>query len=363
MYSRERSVRALGDFLGHQAPSLRSVEFNGIFPILGSFFPLPSLTELYLRLPGGMDPFRISSLFRLFSSCPRLQTARINVQCTLSQDIVLGQVILLDSLVELEYTCNNFGRFIPFLRLPRLKRLRIFLGKVEKLADLLPHNGHNLLSGATTMSHFYDGGSQAVELSGNGVDASFGAFENAMGTTSAGWFSDDTYIPFGQIGDLEFGGYHISADFPFHLFKKLTTFRVIPKSEPIAAVVFGLLRPRPGAGIPCPSLRGITYTFSKPTEWYMRPLIGLARERERAGYQLELVCVLVTLRPDPDLEEELREHVGELQVGIPEEVDRAPLYMAALDVYKYKRMSVALQGNCCVEAHITPQKNRQVTPF
>ena len=50
----------------------------------------------------------------------------------------------------------------------------------------------------------------------------------------------------------------------------------------------------------------------------MRPLISLAKERERAGYRLELVWVPGAQEPDPDLEEELREHVGEFRVCVTE---------------------------------------------
>jgi hypothetical protein len=323
--AREDPVCAPDNFLGQQAPSLRSASFIGIWPIPEPFFPLPSLTELVVSLPRYRDPFRISLLFRLFSNCPRLQQARISIECNIINDVALDRVVLLDSLVKLEYTCKTVGRFIPFLKLPLLKSLRVSLGTrgVYQLASMLPHGAHNLLSGATTMSLFYRGGSQAVELSGNGVNASFTVSDDGMGATSAGWFSDDTYIPFGQIENLEFGGYQISADFPLHLFKKLTRFRVNPGNERVAAGVLWLLHPNPGVGTPCPSLQEITYTLTPPTPptvMYMKPLVNLARERERAGYQLELVCMLATQLDDqqfdPDLKEELREHVRELRVDV-----------------------------------------------
>jgi hypothetical protein len=319
MQGYNNSAHALDNFLGQQAPSLRSATFIGICPLLGSPFPLPNLTELTLRLLGGMGPIRLSSVFRLCSSCPQLQKARIGVYCRILQNVALDQVLLLDSLVELEYTCNSVGRFLPFLKLPRLKRLRVFLeaGEVDKLADLLPHNGYTLLSGVTSMSHFYDRSSQAVELSGNGVSTSF-TFENGTGATSAGWFSNHIYIPYEQIENLKFGGIYLSADFPFHLFKTLTTFRVYPWGEAIGAEVLGLLHPRPGAGIPCPSLRQIAYIFPQLGASCMRRLINLAREREQVGCQLELVCLLPTPQPFPELEEELGEHVGELRVDVSE---------------------------------------------
>jgi hypothetical protein len=315
MQAGEHSVRAFDNFLGQQALSLRSATFSGICPLLGSPFPLPNLTELNMDLSKDMGPIRISLLLSLCSSYPRLQRACVSTHCQLLQDVTLDQVVSLDSLVVLEFACNDLSRFIPFLKLPRLKWLHVTLqeGKVDKLADLLPHNGRALLTETTSMLHFYDPGSRGVELSGNGLDASFTMPNNRRGETSAGWFSDDTYIPFEQIEYLEFRGYRTPADFPIHLFKKLTTFRVSPCRGRDIAEVFGLLHPRPGAGIPCPSLREITYTFTYRARSCVRTLMDLTREREQVGYKLELVRVYSALRFNFRLEE-LKQHVGELRI-------------------------------------------------
>jgi hypothetical protein len=291
VYTLKHSVRALNNFLGQQAPSLRSVVFDSICPLLGSPFQLPSLTDLDLNLPDNAGPIRMSSLFRLLSNCPRLQKACIAIHCKILQDVTLDQVVSLDSLVKLVYTCHTSGRFTPFLKLPRLKSLHIALdaGKVDHLADILPHSSHTLLSEATSMWLLNAEHSQRVGLSGNGVNISFTMSRGGTGVTSAGFY-DGAYIPFEQIEDLEFGGCDISADFPLNRFKELSRFRVNPCNKRIAEEVLWLLRPRHG-GIPCPSLREITYTLSQSTESYMIPLINLAIEREQAGCQVELLFV------------------------------------------------------------------------
>ena len=68
---------------------------------------------------------------------------------------------------------------------------------VHKLADLLPHDGHDLLSRRTAMSHFCDVGRQTMELSGKGVNASFTVPTHERGTAPAEWFSDEKPIHLG----------------------------------------------------------------------------------------------------------------------------------------------------------------------
>lgn len=92
------------NFLGHQAPSLSSVIFHGICPTFEYPFPLPNLVEFGLRLPGIMGLFRVDALFRFLSGCPRLQRVWIDVSDETSQSIAQGQLISLESLVELEFS-------------------------------------------------------------------------------------------------------------------------------------------------------------------------------------------------------------------------------------------------------------------
>ena len=102
------------DFLGQQAPLLRSLTFDGIHPGFESHLPLPSLVEFKLCLPEGAGPFRIDTLFRSLSGCPWLQKICIKSK-EASQDIALDQIISLESLVELDYTYRPAGRVLPCL--------------------------------------------------------------------------------------------------------------------------------------------------------------------------------------------------------------------------------------------------------
>lgn len=157
-------VHALDNILGRQTPSLRFVTFFGIS--LASL-STPNLTELNLILYPSADPIHISLLFRLFSSCPRLQELLFKINCRLVQDVSLDHVILLDSLEKLEHYCWP-------------------------------------------------------------IDLSFTVFNGGNGTTAARWFSDEPSIPFGQIEDLGYIGFYISADCSIRLLRNVTEFRVFP---------------------------------------------------------------------------------------------------------------------------------------
>ena len=312
------SVWAPDKFLGRQAPSLRSVVFIGICPILESPFLLPSLTKLDLRLLGNMAPLRMSSLFHLYSSCPRLQEIYTKISCGIIEDVASEQVVSMDSVVKLDFHCDTASRTLPSLKLPRLKSLSVSFpwqpGKVGMLADLLPQNGHALLSGITTVLYQHRGTSlpQTVELSGKEFNAQFTLFYKSAGMPLPTWFlADRTYIPFDQIENLVFMGCYISTDHLINLFKNVKILQVVPSDGSLLPeIVFRSLRPDQETGIPCPSLRGIH--LLSPVGQGMESLVSLAKKRKIAEHQLEVVYVLGDL--DSDVEEELREHVGELQV-------------------------------------------------
>ena len=320
MRGNEDHVRPLDNFLDQQAPSLRSAVFVGICPVLESPFPFPSLNQLNLDLLENMGPIHMNSLFGLCSSCPRLQKIYIKISCEIVQDVPLDQITPMNSLVELEYTCDTPSQFLPFLELPLLKQLTVsspwYPGTVDKLADLLPRSGHDLLSGATTVSYLDDRNVQLVELSGEGVNASLTMSDNSRaGRPPPEWSLDETYIPFGKVEALEFEGYRIPPDFSVDLLQNVKKLRVTPWAEPfLTEKAFQLLYPDPGTDVPCPSLREIEYTPLSPTGPAVESLVSLVKARKQAERQLELVCVRGTVELDLDLKEELREHVGELRV-------------------------------------------------
>lgn len=328
IHAREGPARGHDNFLGRQALSLRSMAFKGAFPVLGSSFPLPNLAELHLRLTRDAHPFHISSFSRFLSSCPKLQKLNIDISDALFHDATFGHALSLESLEELHYKCSACDQLLPLLDLPRLKLLRGSLlqnafhtsqpGSVCELANHLPYNGQELVAGATQMFYISNECSQMLKLSGEDVDMSITASRPAHSPIN--WFSDETYIPFGQITDLKVEIHAITEDLSFGRFKNLTRFQMI-SSTGCTDRILRLLYPDPGAGIPCPSLQKIRCASRQPWAPLVKSLIGLAKKREQVGCRLGLVCVAVAEKVGQNFEGELRRHVGELRVGVHRERD------------------------------------------
>jgi len=309
------------NFLGQQAPSLRFVDFNGVRPTFETNFPLPNLTEFRLHLPEGAGPFRMSSLFRFLSNSPLLEKLCIRITSQTTQDIPLDQVISLESLVEFEYAYNLGDRTLSHLKLPRLKHLRVFSslepGEVEELADILSYDGRVLLAGATKMSYHSDAHSLTVKLSGNGVGVSV-VMPRTVGGPSIDWFCNQTCIPFGQIEDLEINGHPTDANFNINIFifENLGVLRMGRWGGRFGERFLRSLDQDPAAGVPCRSLQEIECTYLRPQRPLQWPLTSIAKKRKRAGYQLGLVSLWVAQWSCQELVEELREHVGEVRVGV-----------------------------------------------
>ena len=325
IYASEGIIHLSDDFLGRQAPSLRSIRFNYIYPKLETLLPLPNLTEFHLSLPSGTGPLRMGTLFQFFSSSPLLQKIGINVSDPVVHDIPPGQVISLESLVELDYTSISAGQILPFLKLPRLERFQVTSllrpGQAQTLANILPYGGRPILARATKMtylSHLYAYG-DVVGLSGSGVDVLFSAFCTTRGPISVNRFSGQTCVPLEQIEDLKLEGYSpTAAGFPidFSAFRSLRVLRVAIWGKEYTEELLYSLGPESGAEVPCPSLEEIEieHSYWGSQEPLPRLFIDLVRERKRAGHQLRLVCLVVTPDSDQDLVEELRKHVEEVQV-------------------------------------------------
>jgi len=306
------------DFLGQQAPSLRFVNFNGVRPTFETLFPLPNLTEFRLYLPEGAGLFRMSALFRFLSDSPLLEKLCIRIPNQTTQDIPMGQVISLESLVELEYTYNLGDRVLPYLKLPRLKHLQVApsLGSVEvqKLADILPYDVRVLLAGATTMSYNTDAHSITVSLLGNGVSVTI-VTPCTTGDPPVGWFFDQTCIPFDKIEDLEVNGCLTIGPFPLCVFalENLRVLHVCQSDAHFVDVILRSLHPDPAVGVPCRSLREIECIYLGSEEPFPRSLISLARERKRAGCQLGFVRLGNVQEFYQGFMEELREYVEKVQ--------------------------------------------------
>lgn len=313
-------LRSVHDFLGRQAPLLHSANFDGIFPLLDFPFPLPNLTKFDLRLSKDAGTIHTSSLLQFLSVCPRLQKITIDISCEILQDATSAQIISLESLMEFCYTCGDVNRFLPFLKLPRLKCLRASIysegGQGVKLADLLPYGGRALLAGATSMSCSSDKCHETVDFPGMEIGITITSMRLREGSHRIDWFSESSCIPLGEIEDLRVGGVRLVTDFSFNLFKGLTTLWLTTRYAQITEAVLGLLHQDQGVEIPCPSLREIKYEARGDPGPPIGPLLRVVRGRQRAGYQLELLRVVTLWRPSQDNLEELKGHVGELQICV-----------------------------------------------
>ena len=321
------------NFLAQQAPSLRSINLTFARPAFDHFFPLPNLTEFNIYIPQGAKPVCMGALLRFLSAPPLLHRIRISIFNQTIQDISPYQVTPLDSLVEMNYSCNPTNSILPFPRLPCLKKLRVTStvgpGQMQKLVDVLPCRGRTLLARTTRISCYSDRHTPvSVDLFGNGADISFNALCNTANPAAArlvDWFSDQTIIPFGQVEELRAGRFP-APGFPIDAFalENIRILRVASlRDEQSAEVFLRLFHPEPCAGVPCRSLREIECTCWGTGGPLPRPFISLVRERKRAGYQLEFFCLSVAQESDRDLLGELREHVGEVRVRVRDK--REPL--------------------------------------
>ena len=324
IHTSEGVVRLPDNFLGQRAPSLRFVSFHRTCPTLEFLFPLPNLTEFHLSLVDGATPFRVGALFQFLSESPLLQKIGVDVHERIVQDVSLDKVISLESLVELDCRCNCAGQLLPFLRLPRLKRLRVTSTgsrQIQTLADVLPYGGRALLAGVTKFFHYFDKyePSHKVELSNNEVGVSFYTFHTRINTTLIDWSPDQTCIPFGQIEDLKFEGCSPTpTDLPINVFalENLRVLRMALWGEETTEELLRLLHPGPGvAEVPCRFLQEIEYRVWKYQGLSPPGLfVSLVRERKHAGYQLGLASLVIGRDASYlDLLEELKEHVGEVR--------------------------------------------------
>jgi hypothetical protein len=254
----------------------------------------------------------MSVLFQFLSDSPRLQKICIDTSNEMLQDVGPDQVISLESLVELDYTCEKAVRILPCLRLPRLKRLRVDLpwwpGQMHGLADLLPYDGRLFLEGATEMKYRPHSNVQSLEFHGTTVDATINTHLARPDFVPIDWFSGAKCIPFGQIQDLTVERPPNETDFPIAAFENLEVLRISSWGAPFTEGFFRLLYP--GVEVPCRSLRAIRYNRLEP----LGPLIGLVKARLQAGHQLELVELSFPDESDQGSVVELRGFVGEVLV-------------------------------------------------
>ena len=310
-------VRYLDNFLDNHAPSLRSAIFVGIFPALNFDLTLPGLTELTLHLSTNSDRIGLRLFLQFCDNCPRLQKMHLRFACEMAHDVESGQITLMESLEEFDFTSTVACRLLPYMDLPSLKRLqissRLQAGRVDGQADFLPHNAPVLLAGSTIMVYRADHVEEAVELSGNGILVSIIATFHGS-TTIIPWLSNGKSIPFEQIQYLKIEGSSTYPDFPINLLRNVTTIQLAPRDRRLVDFLVAW-RPQPGGETPLPSLRRVDCKFAGLPGLYVKLLTSLAMERKRVGHPIQLVRMVISVALDRDVRE-LKKHVGELQVRV-----------------------------------------------
>ena len=304
------------NLLSQHVLSLRCLRLRNVGTTFKSPFPLANLIEFELRLQEDAAPSCMTTLFLFLSGSPRLERIRIDTNEVL-QDIVPDQFILLESVVELEYSCGSAGRILPYLRLPRLEQLSVCsqfgFGPVQKLADILPHDGHLLLEGTTKMEYRAYLDTHTLVFHGKNGDATLVMHLDPTNPTPVYWLSDTKYIPFRQIQELTVGCSSDNADPPITAFENLEVLQIAPRSAmfngpPFTEELFRVLYP--GAEVPCHSLRVVRYTGWEPLD----PLISLVKARLQAGHRLELVELPTIRKFSRRCVDELRKLVGEVVI-------------------------------------------------
>ena len=322
--TRRSTVYLPDDILGHQAPLLCSITLFGVCLAFESPFPLQNLTKFILYLYNDAGSVSMSALFRFFSNFPLLETVSIFTYGQTAEDVLMDQVIPLESLEELHYGCNMVCQVLPFLRLPRLRALLAHTeqgpGQMQKLVDILPHNRHALLETVTTMKYQLDTSSLTLSLWSEaggtlilytGYPTSFYVVYATPYPAAVDWFSPQGCIPFGQIKVLGVEAPVASAIFPIDAFalESLEDLRIDLQDAEDVGRILRLFHPDPETGVPCRSLKTIRCTCKGFPGPLLEPLISLAKERKGVGRRLAHVILRIGRELDPHFLEELREHV------------------------------------------------------
>ena len=280
------------NFPGQHTPALLSVHFTNAFPTLKSHSLFPNLTTFKLLLQRPASPLRASALFLALSSSPQLKQVFICILTTMIGDIASDILVSLESLEELEYRCSSSEiRVLPHMRLPRLRILTVDT-RADILADLLPFDGHLLLSDTTTMVYHHSRKtSRKAEFRGSGVEIGIFSTSLSEDTDPVDWFSDMFPTAFGQIQhlvikDVSGATFYRTADLPVAVFENLEVLCFVECAVWFIDAISRMLYPQNREGIPCRSLREISCKSRRA----LIPLNQLARERKRVGSQFELFC-------------------------------------------------------------------------
>ena len=278
------------DFPGRHTPALLSVNFTNALPALKSHSPLLNLTRFKLLFRRSMGELRASALFLFLSSSPQLKEVSIRILTTMIGDITPNTFVSLESLEELEYRCSRSGvRVLPSMRLPGLKMLAVET-RADTLVDLLPFDGHLLLSETTAMVYCHRRKTlRKAEFCGSGVRIEVSSTSLSEGTNPVDWFSDTHPIAFSRIQrlvvkDVSGAAFSGVIELPVAAFENLEVLHVFECPAWYVDGICRTLSPRDEGDISCRFLQDVNCKCPKA----FASLDRLAKERKRVGSQFRL---------------------------------------------------------------------------
>jgi hypothetical protein len=290
------------EFLGRHAPSLQSLTFSSISPLVVPSFPLPKLTNI--DWVAETAHVAIEELLELLASSPLLEVIRMHVRARMTQSYLPLMGVTLNNLRKLDWgDCEGPISLAAFLIAPELNDLTLRVTSNPKnpritLSTILPSQTSQfpLLVEPKSLKYTYQHAARSCRF----------AYENAIffvrevpGSRTANptidrWFSSNTPISFGQTLEMTVeasGGCPPLDDIPIELFYGLQTLMLAGETNTLVPMI----RPSHGisrstTSVPCPALSEV-WIAPRGVSFPLRVLAEVLRERREAGYGVHTVRI------------------------------------------------------------------------
>jgi hypothetical protein len=275
------------DFLGRHVPSLRSLVWSDT-PISQVPFSL-SVYDL-IRLPYAFEaPDPLRAALGVISSAPLLERISLWI---FDADILPYpppvQDIRLDSLCHLDLVSGTaLSRAIPHFKVPRLKRLSLFLPfdvNATTIADLLPSDSYPLLTEVISMVFYTLPKESSMFLEGEDTEVSVTTFPRVNGPTDD--FFTTTPFPLAQITRLTLKATTAPMAAKICEFTNLKHLDLQRCDEEEQVLSDLSPFPQPGSLVSCPCLTTIKVTFCNPITRVVNCLRQMVKSRKEAGNHL-----------------------------------------------------------------------------
>ena len=276
------------DFLGCYVPSLRSLHWNDLPPILVSF---PLSGPILPSYNSDEVPIPLHAVLGLISSAPLLEDLSISIlDPDVSPDLPPVQNIHLGSLRRLHVISGvALSRILPYFKVPRLKEFSLFLSPnlgAPIIADLLPSDSYPLFTEVTSMEFCAGMGNGEIKLVGKGVEVTVRYFPRVDDTDD---FLSVTPFSFAQITRLMLKMAVKPIVARIGEFTNLKLLHLISCMEDTEVLL--ALSPSPASGslVPCPHLAAVRVILHIPTPHAVDCLEQMVRSRKEAGNPLMAV--------------------------------------------------------------------------